>query len=61
MRVIQKGSEAVYRMVCGTCRSVLEYTSDDVKSAYTGSTTGRSSCHPKYVVCPMCDNIIEVD
>jgi len=60
MCVVQKGSETTYRVVCDTCRSVLEYTGDDVKSAYTGSATG-VSCHPKYVVCPMCDNIIEVN
>ena len=33
MRVIQKGSDIAHRLMCDTCRSVLEYTSDDVKSA----------------------------
>ena len=33
MRVIQKGSDIANRLMCDTCRSVLEYTSDDVKSA----------------------------
>ncbi len=70
MRVIQKGSEAVYRMVCDTCRSVLEYTDDDVKFACavawkyiscTGEATMGLPYYPKYVVCPVCGNIIHVD
>lgn len=69
MRVVQKGSEAVYRVVCDTCRSVLEYTDDDVESAcavtykYISCTFGVTMglpYHPKFVVCPVCGGIIHV-
>nr|DAT55735.1 MAG TPA: protein of unknown function (DUF3797) [Caudoviricetes sp.] len=70
MRVIQKGSDIAHRLMCDTCRSILEYTSDDVKSAcaviwkYVSCTYGTTMglpYYPKYVVCPVCGNIIHID
>lgn len=44
MRVIQKGSDIAHRLMCDTCRSVLEYTSWATSSCWRSCPVYENDC-----------------
>lgn len=51
IKVVRKVNK--YRVECKSCKSMLEFTREDIKSNEVSPTS-------EFIICPVCEEIIEV-
>lgn len=54
VKIVGKDPEAVHRVTCKKCASILEYTLSEVTYSYTTDYGGGTDAY-NFIICPVCN------
>ncbi len=60
MKIIKNAMTAPIEITCPECKSVLEYTYNDIKRGEESSFFGLYTGVRRYIVCPVCKRDIDI-
>lgn len=60
MKIIKNAMTTPIEITCPECKSVLEYTYQDIKRRDESSLFGLYTSAKRYIVCPVCKRDIDI-
>ena len=60
MKIIKNAMTTPIEITCPECKSVLEYTYEDIKSRDENTIFGFYAGVTRYIVCPVCKRDIDI-